>query len=114
FDLFPRSRIERLRKIQQVSPAKWRKTKVQMIKPRIHQVQRSHRRVPRISHMSMADLACPNPMRSPQMPATGIKQRIPFPFKTRLARRRPKQKTRVLQPPPQVLLLSLPLRMSEA
>ena len=48
------------------------------------------------------------------MPAIRIKQRIAFPLETRLARRRPQQKTSVLQPLPQVLFLGLPLRMSEA
>src|SRR5258705_684442 len=48
------------------------------------------------------------------MPAIRIKQRIAFSLETRLARRRPQQKTRVLQPLPQVLFLALPLRMSEA
>ncbi len=64
--------------------------------------------------MPMADLARPNPMRSPQMPAIRVKQRIPFTFERSLARRRPQQKTRVLQPLPHMLLFSLPLWMGKA
>jgi hypothetical protein len=65
FDDPQRSRIESPREVHQEPPAKWRKTKVQMIKPRIDQMQRSHRCMPRIRHMPMADPAGPNSMSRP-------------------------------------------------
>src|ERR1700728_4650366 len=80
-NLHPRSSVKSLRKVKQITPAKWRKTKVQVIKPRVHQMQRSHLRMPRISNMPMAYLASPNPMRSPQMATICVEKRIPFTLK---------------------------------
>jgi hypothetical protein len=48
------------------------------------------------------------------MAAIRIKQRISLAFKTRLSRRRPQQKTRILQPQPHMLFLGLTLWVGEA
>ncbi|MCU1223231.1 MAG: hypothetical protein JWQ42_1324 [Edaphobacter sp.] len=77
-------------------------------------MQRSHPRMPGIGYMAMAMLARSNAMSSPEMVATSIKKRIPLAFKRRLPRCLPHQKTRVLEPSAQMLLLRLTLLMSKA
>src|ERR1700678_2483893 len=94
--------------------AKWRKTKIQMVKTRVNQMQRGGRCVPGIRHMAMAVQACAHPVGSPQMPTFGVKECVAFSFEGGLPRRLPQQESSILEPASQMFLFSLPLWMGEA